>query len=172
MQTEVVYYSRVKAHRAGVKRYFGAVCQKHPERNGERLSSNGNCLGCNKDKMRLRRSENPNYHRVRSRLAYEKWRDKNIETIRAKSRMRRTGVDAETYKRLVEIQGGRCPLCSRQLDGNRPHADHCHNEKKPRGVLCATCNQLEGMVKRTGIPPEELGRRLAEYLAHPPAERL
>lgn len=172
MQTEEVFYSRAVADRAGAKRYFGMVCKRHPELKGERSARNGVCIGCNKDKMRARRAANPEYHRQSSRAAYEKWYPNNKHKVRAYHREKNTGVSAEVYARLLEIQEGKCGLCQLPLEGRRPHADHCHDEKKPRGVLCATCNQLEGMVRRTGFSPVELGRRLAEYLAHPPAEKL
>ena len=148
------------------------VCERHPELKGKRTASNACCLGCNRDKMRARRAANPEYHKQATRAAYEKWYPKNRDKVRAYHREKKTGISAETYARLMEIQGGNCALCLNPLEGRRPHADHCHDEKRPRGILCATCNQLEGMVKSTGIEPEELGRRLAAYLAHPPAEKL
>lgn len=171
-QIEKVFYSRSKADAAGAKRYFGMVCKKHPELNGERSARNAVCIGCNRDKMRQRRANNPEYHRRATRLAYEKWYQINREKVLAKGREKRTGMNSETYRRLLEFQGGECALCGDSLNEKRAHADHCHDTKKPRGVLCGPCNQVEGLIRRTGFDPEEFGKRLADYLKHPPSEKI
>jgi hypothetical protein len=44
MTIEEAFYSRVKAHKAGVKHYFGMVCKRHPDLGGKRTSSNGKCI--------------------------------------------------------------------------------------------------------------------------------
>lgn len=36
-------------------RKFGKICDKHPELRGERLSSNGTCVRCNRDKVNISR---------------------------------------------------------------------------------------------------------------------
>lgn len=40
-------------------RFFGLVCKKHPELNGERYTSSRRCVGCNRDAIKAKRSENP-----------------------------------------------------------------------------------------------------------------
>lgn len=163
---------KAEARAAGQKRYHGSICTLHPERMGERLASNGNCLGCNKDKMRARRAANPEYHRRATRVAYEKWYPKNRERVLASQRKRRTGVDGETYNALWRLQCGKCALCFADLKTGRAHADHCHDSGVTRGILCGPCNQAEGLIKRSGLSVLEFSKRLAEYLTNPPAKRL
>lgn len=76
------------------------------------------------------------------------------------------------WNELVKLQGNACAICRRSFDslGYRDvHADHCHDELKPRGLLCRNCNHAEGQIKKTGLSPEEFGRRMSAYLADPPA---
>lgn len=80
----------------------------------------------------------------------------------------------ELWKTLVDLQGGACAICRRPFDalGFRDvHADHCHDEQTPRGLLCRNCNHAEGQIRKTGLSPEEFGRRLMAYLGNPPAAR-
>lgn len=171
MQTEK-HTTRKSARDAGEKRYYGALCAKHPEDQGERNAKNGNCISCSREKMRLRRAENPEYHRRATRAAWEKWYPKNKHKVSAYQRHRNTGIDDGTYKRLLEIQGNKCAICAVSFDKARSHADHCHDTKKPRGILCSTCNQAEGLIKRSGVSPVDFGMRLSIYLSMPPARKL
>lgn len=78
------------------------------------------------------------------------------------------------YDQLMEAQGQACALCRRPFDLSKPrsiHSDHCHIGKHARGLLCSNCNTAEGHIKSLGFGPEEFGRRLAAYLADPPAKR-
>lgn len=164
--------SAVAAKRAGLKRYNGSVCTKHPELNGERNARNRGCVGCNKEKMRIRRAANPEFYKAIVRAAYLKNRVKYLAKSAIRGRFRRSGIDENAYSRLLQIQGGKCPVCSRDLASNRPHADHCHDTKQPRGILCAVCNQAEGMIRHLGISAYEFGKRLTDYLSNPPARKL
>lgn len=81
--------------------------------------------------------------------------------------------ELELWLKLMDKQGGACAVCRRDFDLSNPrlvHADHCHDTKKARGLLCQECNCSEGQIKKTGLPPEEFGRRLSAYLSNPPAE--
>jgi hypothetical protein len=160
------------AKESGGKRYLGGICVKHPELFGERLTSNGTCLGCNRAKMRARRAADPEYHRAYAKASYLKYREKYLKTSVVRARLRKTGIDDETYRRLLSVQGNKCGVCSRDLLADRPHADHCHETMQPRGILCATCNQAEGLIKRSGMSAAQFGEKLAEYLANPPARKL
>ena len=166
------YTDPKKALISGAKRYFGAVCEKHPEIGGERNARSRACISCSREKMRNRRAEDPDYYRRVTRIAYDKWYPKNKHKVRAYQRLRNTGIDDGTYKRLLAIQDNRCALCFAPFDKAKPHADHCHDSKKPRGVLCSICNQAEGMIRKLGLDPAEFGKRLSEYLANPPAKKL
>lgn len=159
------------AKKYGDKRYQGQVCDKHPELAGERNARSRACIGCAREKMRARRAANPEYHRELTRLAHKKWYPKNREAVMAKSRERRTGIDQGTYLKLWDVQDGKCAICFSVLKQGA-HADHCHDTKKPRGILCGDCNRAEGIIKRVGVEPEEFGQRLSEYLANPPANKI
>ena len=147
------------------------MCPKHPEKAGERNVRNRGCIGCNRDKMRARRAANPEYHRKATRVAYEKWYPKNREKVLAKGREERTGVTDSLFKAVWAVQGGLCALCGVVLE-RRAHADHCHDSKKFRGILCGPCNQAEGLIRRSGLAPELFGKRLSAYLSDPPANAL
>lgn len=155
-----------------LKRYFGAICKKHPSREGERLSSNRTCLDCNKENMRARRAANPEYHKAAARASFLKNRDKYLARSKIQHRQRYTGMDNETYVGLLALQGNKCAICRRDIKGRSAHADHCHETKEPRGILCPTCNQAEGLIKRSGLEPQAFGLLLRAYLDNPPAKYL
>ena len=94
-----------------------------------------------------------------------------LERRKQRQRERISGVTPGMFEALWRLQGGRCGVCSRELRrGPSTHADHCHDTKRPRGLLCATCNTVEGFIRRMGLPPADFGDRLARYLAQPPAD--
>jgi hypothetical protein len=64
---------------------------------------------------------------------------------------------------LYEIQEGRCGACGLPLLGEF-RLDHDHETGLTRGLLCPSCNTREGAGWRD--------RGIAEYLEHPPAEKL
>lgn len=78
----------------------------------------------------------------------------------------------ELWATLMNLQGGACAICRKPFtaDLRAIHADHCHDEMKPRGLLCQACNHAEGQIKKTGLTPSEFARRLEAYLACPPAQ--
>lgn len=170
--SEKKFFSKTKADLAGAVHYWGRPCAKHLELEGKRSARNGNCVGCNRDKMRSRRAAEPDRFRAYNRAAYEKNKEKYLARASVRGRLRRTGMDHETYLGLLALQDGKCAVCRHQLIEGRAHADHCHDSKTPRGILCATCNQAEGLIKRSGLGPEEWCERLAIYLANPPAKKL
>jgi hypothetical protein len=121
--------------------------------------------------MRCRLAD-PEYqavHRERSRdtmrrlLADPDYRKRNAERNRAA----RTGITPYLFESLVLLQDGKCGVCSRPLE--RPHADHCHDTGKPRGLLCHHCNAAEGMIRAVGLTPGGFAQRLEAYLRNPPA---
>lgn len=89
----------------------------------------------------------------------------------AKDRRRGTGMVQQVFEDLMTLQGGKCDVCGVAFDDQRrPHADHCHETGRPRGLLCRACNLAEGHIKKTGLDPVEFARRLSRYLSKPPAE--
>lgn len=50
---------------------------------------------------------------------------------------RRYGIGADDVDRLIEEQGGVCPICGRP---DPDHVDHDHATGEVRGILCFNCN--------------------------------
>jgi len=72
-----------------------------------------------------------------------------------------------------------CTICSNPVSHNPPEGqrhstaliDHDHETGIIRGVLCHFCNASEGMIKKTGLCPEEWSRRLIAYYDNPPLSK-
>ena len=72
-----------------------------------------------------------------------------------------------------------CTICSKSVSHNTPEGqkkstafiDHDHETGKTRGILCQSCNSAEGYIKKTGMCPEEWGRRLITYYENPPLSK-
>jgi len=69
------------------------------------------------------------------------------------------GLSYERYREMAEFQNGVCAICGlppyRNLD-----IDHCHSTGKIRGLLCAPCNTVLGLLKENPTTAE----KVAEYL--------
>lgn len=67
----------------------------------------------------------------------------------ASKRLQRTGCTQELYDFLYQQQEGCCAICGKHaLELKRSlAADHCHDSKKIRGLLCGSCNQGLGYFK-------------------------
>jgi hypothetical protein len=66
--------------------------------------------------------------------------------------LKKQGWTPEAFDSSVVDQGGRCSICSKVLTfGKRGNsmacADHDHNNKRPRGILCGNCNLGIGNLK-------------------------
>lgn len=69
-----------------------------------------------------------------------------------------------------------CNLCNRSVSHNRKegessctaYIDHNHETGKTRGVLCHDCNAAEGMIKKTGVCPQEWAKKLIDYYEKSP----
>lgn len=89
--------------------------------------------------MRRWRDKNPDAARARSKAGYQKHR----ATIRANARDRKYGLAPEQYETLVARQGGCCAICAATEPGRPSHpwyVDHDHKTGRVRGLLCLTCN--------------------------------
>ena len=67
------------------KRYFGKVCQKHPELDGERLKSTRGCIKCDHERIRRRRAIPLNWARE---VAQVRNRYRSDPTLRARQACR------------------------------------------------------------------------------------
>ena len=88
-------------------------------------------------------------------------------------RLLRTGFTEQLIRDLLKFQENRCAVCRREFsEAVKMHADHCHEQKKPRGLLCFQCNIIDGKLIAIGLSPIEFGQRLHEYLEKTPVESM
>lgn len=118
-----------------------------------------------------RRLANIDTHKEKAREQYRKHRAKRLAESSARSREKWSGFSRALFEATLTVQGHKCAVCGAPLgEGATSHADHCHDTKTPRGVLCLHCNTAEGRIRRAGLTPLEFALRLQAYLDTPPAE--
>lgn len=101
----------------------------------------------------------------------ERAKHRSLESARA----RRNFFPKGMTEKLLEIQDNACAVCKTPFDtmnSKSVHADHCHDTKKARGLLCRSCNHVEGFIRKTGLSAHEYLARLAHYLESPPASQI
>jgi hypothetical protein len=96
------------------------------------------------------------------------WRSRNVERVRrsdyAKHLRRKFGITVDQYFGMLEVQNGRCAICSRTPEevpdkgAWRLAVDHCHKTGKIRGLLCRPCNTAIGQLQES---PEVIRKALA-----------
>ena len=89
----------------------------------------------------------------------------NKASVAAKTRLKKTKCTAKKYDALYNKQKGCCAICGKHASEFERSlaADHCHNTKKVRGLLCTTCNMGLGYFKDN----PELLMKAALYLQEP-----
>lgn len=94
-------------------------------------------------------------------------KDKTVHQKAAhKFNLKRYGLTPESYKDLLEKQGGCCAICGvdtptvARATAKYFSVDHCHDTGRVRGLLCCTCNAGLGMLKDS----RDMLRRALEYL--------
>ena len=84
--------------------------------------------------------------RKNQRKLYNKF---NRKELKSKELLRKYGIDADQYDRMVENQNNKCKICGtdepRGIGGWK--VDHCHSTGKVRGLLCNNCNLGLGYFK-------------------------
>jgi 5-methylcytosine-specific restriction endonuclease McrA len=89
--------------------------------------------------------------------AFERWREKNMETVRAHSAKRRArkrsaegAYTATDVRDLLRLQDGRCAYCRRNVRRSY-HVDHIKplvagggNDRKNLQIVCPSCNSKKG----------------------------
>lgn len=75
-------------------------------------------------------------------------------------RIRRYGIDTETFLGMISDQNGTCALC---LKKPAKHLDHDHASGKIRAILCFSCNRGLGKFEDNPI----VMRRAVAYLGRP-----
>ena len=63
--------------------------------------------------------------------------------------MKKFGVTLEWYEAKLAEQDGKCAICGKTPDenGRGLAVDHNHGNKKPRGLLCLSCNPMLGFAQ-------------------------
>ena len=52
----------------------------------------------------------------------------------------------EDFEKMLENQNFRCKICKKVLTESKNMAlDHCHKERRVRGILCIGCNTAIGL---------------------------
>jgi hypothetical protein len=76
-------------------------------------------------------------------------------------RLRKYGLDQDSYDQLLIDQDGRCAGCRTAEPGAKGWCiDHCHSSGKVRGLMCNRCNTILGLANED---PAVL-RLLADFL--------
>ena len=81
-------------------------------------------------------------------IRFKMWREKNIEEILLKDRIkhyiRKYGISKEKALELVDNRIGKCEICFNE----KPLVvDHQHDTGNIRGMICSSCNSMIGYSK-------------------------
>lgn len=69
-------------------------------------------------------------------------------------RLKRQGLTAPEFKKMLEEQKGRCALCNEPLSSGWV-IDHCHLTMKVRALLHNKCNQMIGFANEDPLRLEQ-----------------
>ena len=113
------------------------------------------------EKLKAQRSRYYQKNKLKVRARAKKWVEKNPRKLLAAQLSRLYGISLEFYDAMVLVQGGRCAICAKPMDGwKEPCVDHNHKTGDVRELLCAHCNKTLGFMKES----PELLERAAAYL--------
>jgi hypothetical protein len=94
-------------------------------------------------------------------LTADQRKDRNSKWGVDQRRLNRYGMTKTQYDELLQLQGKRCAICTRD---RKLYIDHDHSSGRVRGLLCRDCNLSLGLV-RDNI--ETLANAI-DYLECPP----
>lgn len=123
-----------------------------------------------KEKKRMENAAYRAKNRERIRAQQKVWRDANRDKVK-RNNLKLACFTPELLEEVLVFQDYKCAICGDDLKSRPPkhtHADHCHETKTPRGVLCTQCNSGMGLLKDD---PQRL-RKAIEYLEHPTTEKM
>ena len=137
-------------------------CVHGHERTSENLLPSTGCRVCyelRNSSLRGNRTPNPKYmkkyyadHKEEQTLASKK-RYENEPAFRSRaiarsrrSALKKLGWTPESVETAKHEQNNRCAMCNDVFE-TTPHADHNHETKTSRGLLCGTCNQAIGLLQ-------------------------
>lgn len=102
-------------------------------------------------------------HPERCRAYQNKWRSDNKDRVRLYGLKAKYGLSEEEASLLYAN-----PVCGVCGAKENLHVDHDHATSAVRGLLCKTCNTVEGYIKKTGLGLEDFCERMKAYLTAPP----
>lgn len=120
-----------------------------------------------------RRVANAKYREENKERIYAQnkvWRDANKDTVR-RNNLKLACFTPELMEQVLTFQDYKCAICGddlRSRPSKQTHADHCHDTKTPRGVLCTQCNTGMGLLRDD---PERLQKAI-DYLNQPTIEKM
>lgn len=79
-----------------------------------------------------------------------------------KRRLLDKDLTPETYYKIYRAQDGRCAVCgiTEEQNGKKLAIDHCHRSGVVRGLLCAKCNWIAGLMEDS----PEIALSMLQYL--------
>lgn len=114
------------------------------------------------ERVRAWKARNPERAAEHNRRSVANWRRRNPERV-AQGRLAERlmpGFTSDHWQAMSEAQGGKCAICRREPTKKRLAIDHDHSTRRVRGLLCAKCNLVLGLM---GDDAAVL-RRAADYL--------
>ena len=73
-------------------------------------------------------------------------RDNNKVSYKVRELNKVMDITEEQIVKMLEDSDGTCDLCDKKFKGREPYFDHCHETRKPRGLLCHQCNWGLGLL--------------------------
>ena len=140
----------------------GCTCNRHNAKRGVRVPS-APCQSCGAVTM-VHPCYGPGGNQQRKfcgQACWRQWQADQATARQAAGDTKRWDMSEAEFRSRLKSQGGRCPICSKELRGRDIHRDHCHTTGGWRGLLCASCNKGLGLF---GDDPERL-MAAAFYLA-------
>lgn len=92
----------------------------------------------------------------------KKWVLSNPDKRKNSQLMAAYGLSLFEYRRMYDVQEGRCQICLIHADTlvRGLVVDHAHINNKIRGLLCDNCNKALGLIRDLPL----IARNMAEYL--------
>ena len=91
-------------------------------------------------RARPRKSTSPAAERNRN------WYLRNYVRLRTQMRARKYGLSMEQLEALFARAAGRCECCGEELPPESSCVDHDHASGVVRGIICQSCNVLDGLM--------------------------
>ena len=160
----LVTISRFKRNPTGW-RCLGRLKISHRLTEVDKESRTAWCLGCCAKVDIKPRAKRDIWVCIPGAQAYRKASyTRDIDKVRDYSLQKKYGITLAEYTVMLAAQGGVCWICKGPPNGGHDRfvVDHCHDSNAVRGMLCARCNRVLGMVEEN---PDILNA-LIDYLTH------